>query len=328
MPKTTLLPLLASGEFCSGQVLAAALGVSRTAVWKQLNALADYGLQIESVKGRGYRIPGGLDLLDENLVRSALSPQAAGLLSRLQLLETVDSTNAEAMRQVEAGAGAGLACSAEQQSAGRGRRGRTWVSPFARNIYLSLVWQYHQGAAALEGLSLAVGVAVARALAANALPPVQLKWPNDVVYEGAKLGGVLLEMTGDAAGTCQVIVGVGLNVAMPGAAAGAIDQAWTDIDSMVESGRARPGRNLLLASLLNELLPLLAGFEQRGFGPWRDAWQALDAYAGQAVVLHTGARELAGIACGVDERGALQLETAAAGVQSIYGGEISLRRAP
>ena len=191
-----------------------------------------------------------------------------------------------------------------------------------------MVWQYHQGAAALEGLSLAVGVAVARALAANALPPVQLKWPNDVVYEGAKLGGVLLEMTGDAAGTCQVIVGVGLNVAMPGAAAGAIDQAWTDIDSMVESGRTRPGRNLLLASLLNELLPLLAGFEQRGFGPWRDAWQALDAYAGQAVVLHTGARDLAGIARGVDERGALQLETAAAGVQSIYGGEISLRRAP
>jgi len=167
MPKTSLLPLLASGEFCSGQVLADALGVSRTAVWKQLNALADYGLEIESMKGRGYRIPGGIDLLDPDLVRSALSPQAAGLLSGLLLLDTVDSTNAEAMRQVEAGAGAGLACSAEQQSAGRGRRGRTWVSPFARNIYLSLAWQYHQGAAALEGLSLAVGVAVARALAAS-----------------------------------------------------------------------------------------------------------------------------------------------------------------
>jgi BirA family biotin operon repressor/biotin-[acetyl-CoA-carboxylase] ligase len=328
MPKTSLLPLLASGEFCSGQVLADALGVSRTAVWKQLNALADYGLEIESLKGRGYRIPGGIDLLGADLVRSALSPQAAGLLSGLMLLDTVDSTNAEAMRQVEAGAGAGLACSAEQQSAGRGRRGRTWVSPFARNIYLSLVWQYHQGAAALEGLSLAVGVAVARALAANQLPPVQLKWPNDIVYKGAKLGGILLEMTGDAAGTCQVIVGVGLNVAMPVAAAGAIDQAWTDIDSMVEPGGRRPGRNVLLASLLNELLPLLAGFEQRGFGPWRDEWQALDAFAGEPVVLHTGARDLAGIARGVDERGALQLETAAAGIQSIYGGEISLRRAP
>ncbi len=326
MPKTTLLPLLASGEYCSGQVLADALGVSRTAVWKQLNALADYGLEIESVKGRGYRIPGGIDLLDAALVRAALSPQAAGLLTRLVLLETIDSTNAEAMRQVEAGEGAGLVCSAEQQSAGRGRRGRVWVSPFARNLYLSVVWQYHQGAAALEGLSLAVGVAVARALAANDLPPVQLKWPNDVVYQGAKLGGALLEMTGDTAGTCQVIVGVGLNVAMPGTAATAIDQAWTDIETM--SGGVHPGRNALLAALLNELLPLLAGFEQQGFAPWRNEWQALDAFAGEPVVLHAGTQNMTGIACGVDVRGALQLETAAAGMQSIYGGEISLRRAP
>lgn len=325
MPKTTLLPLLASGEYCSGQALADALGVSRTAVWKQLNALADYGLEIESVKGRGYRIPGGIDLLDAALVQAALSPQAAALLTSLQLLETIDSTNAEAMRQVAAGAGAGLVCSAEQQSAGRGRRGRTWVSPFARNLYLSVVWQYHQGAAALEGLSLAVGVAVARALAANGLPAVQLKWPNDVVYRGAKLGGVLLEMTGDAAGTCQVIVGVGLNVAMPDAAATGIDQAWTDIETI--SGGVRPGRNALLAALLNELLPLLAGFEQQGFGPWHDEWQALDAFAGESVVLHSGAQETTGIARGVDARGALQLETAV-GIQSIYGGEISLRRAP
>lgn len=326
MPKTTLLPLLASGEFRSGQALADALGVSRTAVWKQLNALADYGLEIESVKGRGYRIPGGIDLLDAASVRAALAPSAAALLSRLDLQESVDSTNAEAMRQLEAGAGSGLVCSAERQSAGRGRRGRAWVSPFARNLYLSVAWQYQQGAAALEGLSLAVGVAVARALAAHDLPPVQLKWPNDVLYQGAKLGGILLEMTGDAAGACQVIVGVGLNVAMPGRAAASIDQAWTDIESL--GGAARPRRSALLAALLNELLPLLAGFEQRGFAPWRDAWMALDAYADAPVVLHTGARDMAGIARGVDDRGALQLETAGAGLQSIYGGEISLRPAP
>lgn len=326
MPKTILLPLLASGEYRSGQVLADALGVSRTAVWKQLNALADYGLEIESVKGRGYRIPGGVDLLDAALVRRDLNPAAAALLAHLDLRETVDSTNAEAMRQAQAGAGSGLVCSAEQQSAGRGRRGRTWVSPFARNLYLSVVWQFDQGAAALEGLSLAVGVAVARALAANELPAVQLKWPNDVMYRGAKLGGILLEMTGDAAGACQVIVGVGLNVAMPGSAAGGIDQAWTDIETIGEG--VRPGRNTLLAALLNELLPQLAGFEQQGFALWRDEWMALDAFAGAPVVLRTGAQEMAGIARGVDLRGALQLETAGAGLQCIYGGEISLRPAP
>lgn len=325
MAKTTLLPMLASGAYCSGQDLAQALGVSRTAVWKQLKNLADLGLEIESSKGRGYRIPGGIDLLDERAVRAALAPEAAALLNRLELLETIDSTNAQALRQLELGIGAGYACTAEQQSAGRGRRGRSWVSPYARNLYLSVTWQYQQGAAALEGLSLAVGVAVARALAASEIPPVQLKWPNDVVVNGAKLGGVLLEMTGDAAGVCQVVVGVGLNVAMPAATAGEIDQAWTDIHSI--SGGRHPGRSVLLASLLNELLPLLASFETGGFAPWRDEWQALDAYAGKAVVLDTGGQQMAGIARGVDGRGALQLETRAAGVQAVFGGEISLRGA-
>ena len=325
MAKTTLLPLLASGEYRSGQDLALALGVSRTAVWKQLNKLDELGLEIESVKGRGYRIPGGLDLLDGPAVGAALSPQAANLLSQLVVMETVDSTNAEAMRRVAAGASAGLVCTAEQQSAGRGRRGREWVSPFARNLYVSLVWEFHQGAAALEGLSLAVGVAVTRALAACRLPPVKLKWPNDVLFGDAKLGGILLEMTGDAAGACQVIVGVGLNVAMPRSTGAAIDQAWTDVASM--AGDEYPRRNTLLAALLNELLPLLADFEARGFAPWQAEWQTLDAFAGKPVVLRTGADPVAGIARGVDRRGALQLETAS-GIQAVYGGEISLRAGP
>ncbi len=324
MVKTTLLPLLADGEFRSGQVLADALGISRTAVWKQLARLEELGLAIESVKGRGYRIPGGLELLDESAVRAALAPAAAGLLGDLVILEEVDSTNAEVLRRLEAGAGSGLVCSAERQLAGRGRRGRSWVSPFARNLYLSLAWEYHQGAAALEGMSLAVGVAVVRALRACGVEDIRLKWPNDLLSGEAKLGGILLEMAGDAAGTCQVVVGVGLNVAMPDAAAGEIDQAWTDLGRL--GAEPAPRRNRLLAALLNELLPLVAEFEARGFEPWRDEWNALDAYAGRPVVLHTGSQAVAGNARGVDERGALQLETSG-GMQSIYGGEITLRSA-
>ncbi|MDO8863386.1 bifunctional biotin--[acetyl-CoA-carboxylase] ligase/biotin operon repressor BirA [Haliea sp. E1-2-M8] len=325
MPKTTLIPMLADGEFHSGQDLAAALGVSRTAVWKQLNRLEELGLAVESVKGRGYRIPGGVELLDELTVRAGLDSPVLGLLRELQLLETVDSTNAEALRRVAAGSGAGLVCSAEQQTAGRGRRGRAWVSPYARNIYLSLVWEYNEGAAALEGLSLAVGVAVTRALAHLGLPPLQLKWPNDLLFAGAKVGGVLLEMAGDASGRCQVVIGVGINVAMPPAAAQAIDQAWTDL-ATVAGGQA-PGRNAVVASLLNELLPLAASFARTGFAPWRDSWMALDAFADASVVLHSGEQRQAGVARGVDERGALQLETTL-GLRPIYGGEISLRAAP
>ncbi|RLA58346.1 MAG: bifunctional biotin--[acetyl-CoA-carboxylase] synthetase/biotin operon repressor [Gammaproteobacteria bacterium] len=325
MLNTSLLPLLADGEFRSGQDLADALGVSRTAVWKQFKKLGELGLPIESVKGRGYRIPGGIELLDDTTIRRFLQPEAAGLLRALEILETVGSTNARAMRRAEQGPAAGMVYTAEQQSAGRGRRGRQWVSPYAGNLYLSLVWEFGQGAAALEGLSLAVGVAVARALAACGIGPVQLKWPNDVLFEGSKLGGILLEMTGDAAGACQVVIGVGLNVSMPQASAGAIDQAWTDIDTI--TGREHPGRNTLLAALLNELLPLVARFEDQGFAHWRDDWQVLDAFAGEHVVLHTGAQQTAGVARGVDERGALQLETTT-GLQSVYGGEISMRPAP
>ena len=323
MSRSILLPLLADGEFRSGQDIATALGVSRTAVWKQLNKIAeDCGLQIESSKGRGYRIPGGLDLLDAELIRPALAPRAAALLRELLVLDTIDSTNAEIMRRFTEGAEGGLVCTAESQSAGRGRRGRTWVSPYAGNIYLSLGWGFSQGAAALEGMSLAVGVAVARALANCGVDGVELKWPNDILHGGGKLGGVLLEMTGDASGSCQVVVGIGLNVAMPEAAARDIDQSWVDLRTLC--GGQAPGRNSLLAALLNELLPLLADFETSGFAPWREHWQALDAYAGTQVVLSTGASRLSGIARGVDERGALQLETTT-GVQAVYGGEISLR---
>lgn len=325
LSRAKLLPLLANGEFHSGQELADVMGVSRTAVWKQVNRLAtDLGLTIESVRGKGYRMVGGIDLLDADQVQAALNARAATLLTGLEVFDTVDSTNAEVMRRVEQRCAPGLVCTAEQQTAGRGRRGRQWVSPYASNLYLSLLWEFKQGAVALEGLSLAVGVAVARALRACAVPSVQLKWPNDVLYDGAKLGGILLEMTGDAAGPCQVVIGVGLNVAMPTAAAQAIDQTWTDIRTI--TANQHPGRNRLLAALLNELLPLVADFEQQGFTHWRDDWQALDAFAGAAVVLHTGAAPLGGIARGVDERGALLLETSA-GVQPVYGGEISLRAA-
>ncbi|WP_116367261.1 bifunctional biotin--[acetyl-CoA-carboxylase] ligase/biotin operon repressor BirA [Parahaliea mediterranea] len=323
MPKTVILPMLADGEFHSGQALAEALGVSRTAVWKQLNRLEELGLELESVRGLGYRIPSGLELLDEAGIRDGLSETARGLLGELQLHDTLDSTNAEALRRIDAGAARGLVCSAEQQTAGRGRRGRAWVSPFARNIYLSLTWEFTQGAAALEGLSLAVGVAASRALEQLGVPDVRLKWPNDLLARGGKLGGILLEMAGDVAGACQVVVGVGLNVRMPDAAAGAIDQAWSDLASLC--GGQPPGRNALLAALLNELLPLLAGFEKTGFAAWRDAWMQRDAYADTPVVISSGAeRQMAGVARGVDERGALQLETTV-GIQSLFGGELSLR---
>ena len=328
-PKTVLLPLLADGEFRSGQELAGQLGISRTAVWKQLQKLQQLGLPLETSKSRGYRIPGGIELLDAAAVLSGLSAASRARLSRLQIDSVIDSTNAEALRQLQRGESAGLVCVAEQQTAGRGRRGRQWVSPFAGNLYLSLVWEFAGGAAALEGLSLAVAVAVADALACCGADEVQLKWPNDILYKlaggkSAKLGGILIEMLGDAAGACQVVIGLGLNIKMPAAAGANIDQAWTDLSRVM----ARPpSRNRVLQALLEELLALLPAFAERGFAPWRERWLERDACRGKDVVVYSGRHQSSGRVAGISASGALLLHVGD-GIRTVHGGEVSLRVAP
>lgn len=321
VPKTDVLPLLSDGDFHSGQELADALGISCTAVSKQLKKLQKLGLQVEASESRGYRLATAIELLDREQILRQLAPDSRELLSHLWLENVVDSTNAEVLRQLQQGRSVGLVCVAEQQTAGRGRRGRNWVSPFASNLYLSLAWEFSGGAAALEGLSLAVGVAVAEGLERCGVPEISLKWPNDLMHERAKLGGILIEMVGDVAGTCQAVIGVGLNVRMPDSAAVAIDQAWTDLARITPE---LPHRNQLLVAVLDQLLPLLSNFETRGFASLREAWMARDANAGQAVVIRSGNNQWAGVARGVDEQGALLLETEN-GLQPVYGGEVSLR---
>jgi len=328
MNKSQLLHLLCDGAFHSGQELADQLGVSRTAVWKQIQKLQEMGLQPESVKGRGYRLPGGLDMISNAGVVAQLKPEALSLLGDLLIHDCVDSTNAELMRRVDEGAAKGLVCSAEQQLAGRGRRGRSWVSPFGQNIYLSVAWEYAQGVAVLEGLSLAVGVALINALESLGVVGLKLKWPNDVLAavgdggEFAKLGGILIEIVGDSAGTCHAVVGVGLNVAMADVVGLGIDQAWTDIAHL--NIDPQPDRSSILAEAINHLLPMLAQYAETGFGAWHAPWLALDAYADRPVSVLAGSKAVTGIARGVNERGALLLETSV-GIQPFYGGEISLR---
>lgn len=317
-----LLKLLADGEVHSGEFLGAALGVSRAAVWKQLQKLEHYGLPLESVKGRGYRLPGGLNLLSAEAIEAGLDPQARGLLQKLLLRDEVDSTNARLLGRLEQGCGHGVAMFAERQTAGRGRRGRNWVSPFSGGISLSIGWQFSGGVQLLEGLSLAVGVALARALEEFQVPDVRLKWPNDVWCRGRKLAGVLLELSGDLTDRCAVVVGIGLNVGLRGDSAAAIDQPWIDLNCV------RPGvdRNRLAAAMLNQLLPLLHGYPERGFGAYREAWLALDQFAGRPVRLVSASRDWCGIAAGVDESGALILDMDGER-RPFHGGEASLRGA-
>jgi BirA family biotin operon repressor/biotin-[acetyl-CoA-carboxylase] ligase len=261
------------------------------------------------------------ELLDHECIHSGLSPQARALLSELVLHRDIDSTNADVARRLEAGAGSGLVVSAEQQTAGRGRHGRRWVSPFGTNIYLSLAWRFAQGVDGMVGLSLAAGAAAADALEQHGLADICLKWPNDILYGGAKLGGILVETSGAAAGPVTAVVGIGINLRMPAESAETIDQAWTDAE---RATGATIGRNALLASLLNHMLPLLAGYEDEGFGSWRERWQDRNAHIGQPVTVRSGDSSVVGIVSGIDQTGALLLDVG--GTEQVFsGGEVSLR---
>ena len=316
-----VIRLLADGKVHSGEELGELLGVSRTAVWKQLKKLEALGLQLSTVKGQGYQLAARMELLDKDFVCNAISESARQVIRMLDIHGSIASTNSMALQRAQQGDGHGYVCVAEHQSAGRGRRGRQWHSPFGRNIYLSVVWEFSGGAAVLEGLSLAVGVSLLRALGKHQINDVQLKWPNDVLWQRKKLAGILLEMTGDAAGVCQVVVGVGLNVAMPEIEAQAIDQPWTSVANITDSF----SRNGLLVSMLDELLPLLANYQQQGFAPYLAEWEAADSFRNKEVEIRAGENSIIGTVAGVDPSGALRLLTDQ-GEQLIYGGEASLRQ--
>lgn len=317
LPPLALLQLLSDGQNHSGQALARALNVSRTAIWKQLSKLEALGLELISQTGKGYCLVGGLELLDEALIRSQLTP--AGSLGRLSILTSIDSTNAYLMRQ-ESERGVS-ACFAEHQTAGRGRRGRLWVSPFASNIYLSLRLSIESGLGVFEGISLAIGVVVARALSELHVSDIQLKWPNDVLWSGKKLGGILIEVVGDPSGACHLVVGLGLNLKAGKSMELAIDQPWVALDGIL---REPPSRNQVAASLLNHMVPLLNTYEAQGFAAYKAEWESLNAYTDKQVDLAMGASFAAGIMRGVNDSGALLLETPQ-GVEVFHGGEVSVR---
>jgi len=317
-----VLACLADGRFHSGEALAGRLGLSRAAIWKATRGLAAAGVEIHAVRGRGYRLAAVHEPLDAERIQAELGSEAAAWLARLEILHEVDSTNQYLLARAMDGGGPGWVCLAESQRQGRGRRGRHWHSPPGRNIYLSLLWRYPEGPEVLAGLSLAVGVVIARMLREAGVDDLALKWPNDLLCRGRKLGGVLLESAGESGGDCHVVVGIGLNVGMPVGGTEAIDQPWSDLVS--ELGSDTPPRNCLAGRLLDRLLPLLASYPEGGLEPYLDEWQGLDALVGQEVRLQLGSREVCGRHRGVDRDGALLLEHDGE-VRRYHGGEVSLR---
>lgn len=316
-----LARLLADGVFHSGQMLGDELHLSRGAVWNRIRALREAGIPVHSVPGRGYRIPGGLDLLDADVIRRRLPGDVVSGLDVLDVRHVVDSTNEVVMSSLRQGGMSRIAVLAEQQTAGRGRRGRAWASPYAANLYLSLSREFLGGLAAVDGLSLAVGVALCDAAVALGVTSAGLKWPNDLVAGGKKLGGILIEISGEATGSCVAVIGVGLNVAMSLRSDIVIDQPWTDLR---REGMPDTSRNEIAATVLEHVLRALDAFSRLGLAGFADRWRRYDVILGRPVDVLVGSARISGVAAGIDAGGALIVNTDD-GPRIFHGGEVSVR---
>lgn len=311
-----LLEILADGEFHSGARIGARLGITRAAVWKRMQKLQHQGHAVESVSGKGYRLADAVELLDAERLQ-----QLSGPGCKVVLLTSLDSTNEHAKRLIKAGQPADVVL-AEEQTQGRGRRGRPWQSPGACNLYASFVWPVTEGMRQLEGLSLAVGLAVLRCLDDAGVTAAGLKWPNDVLVGEKKIAGVLLELVGDLADQSHVIIGIGINVNMH-RPAGEIGQPWTSVRQQL----GRPlSRHVVYGSLLGHLRHILQVQKEQGFAALAPQWEARHLWQHCRVELSSGASRVLGQVVGINARGELGIKTSQA-VQYFAGGELSLRLA-
>ena len=320
-----ILNILSDGQFHSGTELAKNIGISRSAICKQLNNLTERGVKFSAISGKGYRLESILQLLSAESIESDLSSTATSLITELEIHDCIASTNSYLVSKSYETINSGFVCFAESQTAGKGRRGREWVSPFGCNIYLSILWQFQNGPASISGLSLAVGIAVIRALNECGIDNVGLKWPNDIYWQGKKLAGILIEVSGETSGPCNAVIGVGLNFYLPEDQAKSITQDWVDLSSIVADNPVKI-RNKLAAVLLNHLMPMIANFEQDTLESYLAEWRHYDCMKGQDVNIYMGKQVFTGVVKGIDNDGMLLLANEHGEVQTFASGEVSFRQ--
>jgi BirA family biotin operon repressor/biotin-[acetyl-CoA-carboxylase] ligase len=319
VPVFSLLRVLSDGRFHTVDEIREQLGFSQAALSDALDSLTSAGLEIETKGQAGCKLLTSFCALDAARVAHFLGDKA-GLFS-VEVVDQTGSTNEDLMERARQGAARGLVRVAEQQTAGRGRRRRRWVSALGGTLTFSLLWHFDKAAGALSGLSLAVGVSLVRSLKAMALQDVQLKWPNDMLWQQRKLGGILIESVARPAGGISAVIGIGTNVRLLKPVAELIDQPAADL----ASAGVHVDRNELLARVLCDLSDVLGTLSREGFAVLLPEWQRAHAYQDKMVTIEmNGEKRLEGRAVGVDETGALLVQTAE-GTRAVHSGELSLR---
>jgi BirA family biotin operon repressor/biotin-[acetyl-CoA-carboxylase] ligase len=321
-----LVALLADGEVHSGAAIARIMNCSRTAVWKQVRQLQDLGLDVEAMPGRGYRLPRSIELLDHDVLLEHINPGVVENLEALEVFGVIESTS-EQLRSAPAPSVARLrAALAEHQTVGRGRRGRRWLSPYGSGLCLSVSWNFSVTPPMLSALSLAAGVGVHQALAAFVPNGLSLKWPNDIIADGRKLGGLLVDVEGESHGPIKVVIGVGINIDVSDGLGDELAQAQglppVGLRELLAIGEV--SRNAIAAKIISELHAVLVEFSSTGFASFIADWQRYDSLLGEPVSVRIGARTHAGIASGIAADGTLLL-VANGETMSVASGEVTLR---
>lgn len=300
---------LADGCFHSGESLAAEFCVTRATVWNALQTMRDRGLEIHAVRGKGYRLPAALDWLDEERIATGL-PTALRDRVAVQVLPEADSTNARLLAAPPPAPGRAAVCLAEYQSGGRGRRGRRWLSPPGAGIYLSLAWQFDRPPANLSALSIVAGLAIREALLGLGARGLMIKWPNDLVVDGGKLGGLLVELRAEGNGPCHAVIGVGINYRLPAALAEEVERTGgivpVDLTTVCEG--EPPDRNIAAGAMVAHMMARLDRLTVEDVTRLCADWKEADALGGRMVIVEIGERRVSGCAAGIESDGALRLE--------------------
>lgn len=311
-----LIQLLSDGEFHSGEQIGQELGISRAAISQQIKVIRQLGLDIYSLTGRGYCLKTPFQMMTPAKIAEKV-PEAP-----VHVQPLITSTNQVMMSELNRWQ-RGECLLAEMQTAGRGRRGRQWFSPFGSQYIMSMFWQLEAGPAAAMGLSLAIGVSVVKSLEAMGYQSLGLKWPNDVYMEHRKLAGILVEMAATVGGACQLVIGTGVNLQLPEEIIAAMDQPCAHLAEQ----NIAIDRNELCARMIRGLRDTLALFERSGLEPFLADWNRLDIFMEQPVKVMLGEQLIYGTYKGIDTQGNMLLLTSEGALQQFVGGEVSLRPA-
>ena len=317
-----ILQILSDGNYHSGAELGAKLKLTRGAIWKIIKQFKKYDIDIEAKTNLGYRIPQGIELLDKKNITQYVDNKNLRYINKIEIFDELPSTNTYLADEIKT-SNTNSICFAEHQTAGRGRLGRSWLSPFAKNIYLSLSWQFTKSPQELSSLGLAVAVAITEALKIYGIKEdIALKWPNDVLWQNRKLAGILVELFGETHHVYNAIIGVGLNVNMPPKLGKKITQKWCDIAQITNS---KPQRNKLAGILLDQLLTAVSIYQDNGLKLFIKKWRKLDATYGKKVTIITSLQKFTGTGLGINESGYFLLKDSSGKVQAFASGEVSLK---